>query len=59
MTADTIISEIIKWLRTAVLIMLLIALAVALLKAYGVTIPIKGLGPVEMAYLAGAYWLTR
>jgi hypothetical protein len=59
MTADTVLAEIIRWMRLIALVLLLITLVVVLLRSFGVSIPLRGLGHVELAYLAGAYWLTR
>lgn len=47
------------WLRYAILAMLLVSVVVILLRSFGVSIPLRGLGHVELAYLAGAYWLTK
>jgi hypothetical protein len=58
-TIDQAANQIIAWLRKAVLVVLLISLAVILLKTFGVQLPIRTLGHVELAYLAGAYWLTK
>jgi len=46
----------------AVLLMILVLLAITLVKAFGVVqIPamVRGLGLTELAYAAGAYWLTK
>ena len=59
MTVDQAISQVTKYARQAILIALLIMLAVILLKQFGVTLPIRSIGHVELAYLAGAYWLTK
>ncbi len=59
MTADTMLAEIVRWLRLAALLMILVTLVVVLLKAFGIGIPIRTLGHIELAYLAGAYWLTK
>ena len=59
MTADTILAEIVRWLRLAALLMILVTLVVVLLKTFGIAVPLRGLGHVELAYLAGAYWLTK
>ena len=59
MTADAIVSQITGWLRKAILLLILVTLAVILLKAFGIVIPIRTLGHIELAYLAGAYWLTK
>ena len=59
MTADAIVSQITAWLRKAILLLLLVTLAVILVRAFGIVIPIRTLGHIELAYLAGAYWLTK
>lgn len=59
MTADAIVSQIIGWLRKAILLLILVTLAVILVRAFGIVIPIRTLGHIELAYLAGAYWLTK
>lgn len=47
-------------LRTTVLVMLLATIAIVIAKAYGATWLPRGLpGHVELAYLAGAYWLVK
>lgn len=59
MNANQIVSQVIAWLKTAIAAMLLLSIAVVLVKMFGVTLPIRTIGHVELAYLAGAYWLTR
>lgn len=59
MTADAIVSQITAWLRKAILLLILITLAVIIVRAFGIVIPIRTLGHIELAYLAGAYWLTK
>ena len=59
MTADAIASQITTWLRKAILLLILVTLAVILVRAFGIVIPIRTLGHIELAYLAGAYWLTK
>lgn len=59
MTANQIITEITGWLRKAITIMVLVLLAAVLAKGFGIKIPVKTLSYTEMAYLAGAYWLTK
>ncbi len=59
MNAQQVASQITGWLRTAILIMLLVTLAVVLLRSFGISIPLRGLGHIELAYLAGAYWLSK
>lgn len=48
-----------SWLRLVVLLMLLASLAILLARSLGIVLPIRTLGHVELAYAAGAYWLTR
>lgn len=59
MTADQAISQVIKYLRLAVLAAILLLLAVILLRQFGVSVPLRTIGHVELAYLAGVYWLTK
>ena len=59
MTIDQAANLAISWMRKAVLVVLLVMLAVILLKAFGVSLPIRPPGHVELAYLAGVYWLTK
>lgn len=62
MNASQVASQVINWLRMAVLLMILVLLAITLVKAFGVVqIPamVRGLGLTELAYAAGAYWLTK
>lgn len=59
MTADSLIAEIVKWLRLTALLLLLVTLVVVLLKTFGIAIPLRGLGHIELCYLAGAYFLTK
>lgn len=59
MKADHIVSRVTHWLRFGICVAILLMIAVALLQAFGVRLPIRGLGHVELAYLAGAYWLVK
>ena len=59
MTIDQAVNQAISWLRRVVLFVILACLAVTLIKIFGVSIPIRSPGHVELAYLAGAYWLTK
>lgn len=59
MTANAIVAQIIDVLRKVALVLILVSLAVILVRAFGVVIPIRTLGHVELAYLSGCYWLTR
>jgi len=45
-------------LRTIVGLALLIAVATAALKMFGVRLPVATPGAQELAYLAGAFWLV-
>lgn len=58
MTIDQAFNQFIAWLRRAIVVMVLISVAVLLLKSFGVTLPItKTITGIELAYLAGCYWL--
>ena len=59
MTIDQAVNNAITWLRRAVLAVLLAMLAIILLRNFGVRLPISTPGHIELAYLAGAYWLTK
>ena len=59
MTANAVIAQIIDVLRKVALVLILVSLAVILIRAFGVVIPIRTLGHIELAYLAGAYFLTK
>lgn len=59
MTPAAIASQITSWLRIAVVIILLVCLLTAAARALGFILPIKTIGHVELAYLAGAYWLLK
>ncbi len=59
MTAQQLASQIIAWLRTAIALLILVSIAAELVRTLGVQLPIRSLGHIELAYLAGAYWLTK
>lgn len=59
MTAQQVIAQIIAWLRTAIALLILVSIAAELVRILGVQLPIRSIGHVELAYLAGAYWLTK
>ena len=59
MTADQAISTIIKYLKIVILLALLAMLAVILARQFGIVLPVRTVGHVELAYLAGAYWLMK
>lgn len=63
MSVETQVSQIASkarsWLGIAAGLMILIALVANLAQAYGVHLPIRSIGHVELAYLAGAYWLVK
>ena len=59
MTANAVIAQIIDVLRKVALVLILVSLAVILVRAFGIVIPIRTLGHIELAYLAGAFWLTK
>jgi len=58
-TADQAISTIIKYLKIVILLALLAMLAVILARQFGIVLPVRTVGHVELAYLAGAYWLMK
>lgn len=59
MTFNDAVAQTFAALRLAVLFMILVSLAVILVRAFGVVIPIRTLGHIELAYIAGAYYLTK
>lgn len=59
MTAQQVIAQIIAWLRTAIALLILASIAAELVRVLGVQIPLRSPGHIELAYLAGAYWLTK
>jgi len=58
-TIDNLIQNAIKYARQGILIALLLLLAVVILRQLGVILPIRAIGHVELAYMAGVYWLTK
>lgn len=58
-TVDNLLAQAIGWLRTAILLMLLITLAATLLSlTLGFKIDvIRSLSPEALAYICGAFWL--
>lgn len=59
MTARQMASLVLEVLRLGVALVLLVLLAAVALRAVGVVLPVRGLGHVELAYLAGAWWLLK
>lgn len=59
MTVDSLIQKVTKYLRQGVLIALLFCVGVVVIKSLGVDIPVRAIDHVALAYLAGAYWLTK
>ena len=57
----TKLGEVKSWLSTLLGVALLLAIAAVVAgKAFGLDLPfVRELGPSELAYLAGAYWLAR
>ncbi len=59
----TKLGEVKSWLSTLLGVALLLAIAAVAVvagKAFGLDLPfVRELGPSELAYLAGAYWLAR
>jgi hypothetical protein len=58
-TVDRLLAQIIKYGRQGILIALLFLLAVAILVKLGISLPIRTVDHITLAYLAGAYWLTK
>jgi len=58
-TLDSLVAQATKYLKQGIVIALLFVLAVTILKIFGVTVPIRTPGHIELAYLAGAYWLIK
>ena len=59
MNAQQVIAQIKHWLFEIAGIALLFMLAIAAAKAAGLPITWRSIGHVELAYLAGAYYLIR
>lgn len=59
MTINQAIDQAAAWFRKAILLLLLVCIAAILIRQFGVTLPIRLPGHVELAYLAGAFWLTK
>lgn len=59
MTVQAAINQAIGYVRTAILLLLLAAIATHLLRSLGVTIPLRVPEPTVLAYLAGAFWPTK
>lgn len=59
MTIDTAVAHAIKYGRQIILVALLVLLAAVILQRFGVRLPISTPGHIELAYLAGVYWLTK
>mgnify|MGYP000579953366 CR=1 FL=1 len=57
----TKLGEVKVWLATLLGVALMLAIAAVVAgKAFGLDLPfVRELGPSELAYLAGAYWLAR
>jgi hypothetical protein len=58
-TVDRLLAQIIKYGRQGILIALLFLLAIAILAKFGDFLPIRTVDHITLAYLAGAYWLTK
>jgi uncharacterized membrane protein len=58
-TIDSLVAQAIKHMKQGILVALLFVLAVTILKIFGVTIPVRTPGHIELAYLAGSYWLIK
>ncbi len=59
MTANQVIIEIIGWLRKAITLMILALVVAVMARGLGFQIPLNMPNYTDMAYLAGAYWLTK
>ena len=59
MSAAQIVDQVQTWLFKIATFVLILMLAVTALKLVGVTIPVRSIGHVELAYLAGALYLLR
>lgn len=61
MSAEQILSTAVHWLKQGITLLLLLAIVAVLLQGViGVNLPyVRELTPERLAYLAGAYWLTR
>jgi len=58
-TVDSLIQKVTKYLRQGVLIALLFCVGIVVIKSLGLDIPIRAVDHITLAYLAGAYWLTK
>lgn len=59
MTIDKAIQLAIKYGRQAILLALLVLIGTVILRQFGVSLPLKSPDPITLAYMAGAYWLTK
>lgn len=59
MNAHQVFDQVQAWLFRIATFILILMLAVTALKLVGVQIPLRSIGHVEMAYLAGALYLLR
>lgn len=59
MTVEQVWSHITTWLHRIISLALLLIIAGWLLTRFGVRLPIPAIDHVALAYVAGAYWLTR
>ena len=59
MNVQAAINQAIGYFRTGILLLILIAIATHLVRSLGVTIPLRVPEPTVLAYIAGAYWLSK
>lgn len=59
MTVDQAFSQAMSWIHRLIGLAILALIAAMLLRYFGVALPIKAPGHIEMAYIAGAYWLAK
>lgn len=58
-TIDKLLQLVTKYARQCILLALLLLLVIVILRQLGVILPIRSIGHIELAYLCGAYWLTK
>lgn len=58
MTLDQAWTHTRTWLVRIVSVVILALIAISILRHFGVSLPIRPMGHVELAYLAGAFWLV-
>jgi hypothetical protein len=58
-TVDQLVSRATHWLKVVINMAFLVMIAIVLVKAFGVALPVRSLAVQDLTWLAGAYWLTR